>query len=216
MNSPEYARAYREVKRFGAIDSSFRTDDQTDLAQFWAANYLVVWNQILRDLADAHVSSISDSSRLFALVDIAMADAFITCWDSKVHYVFWRPITAIREGENDGNPRTLGDEDWTPLVATPPYPDHTSGANNVVGAATRALSLFFGTNDMTFDITTTNTGPTLVDTRTYHKFSDVRHDVVEARILEGIHFRFADAAGRRQGERVAQWAHSHFFRPVDE
>ena len=147
---------------------------------------------------------------------MAMADAFITCWDSKVHYVFWRPITAIREGDERRQPRHPRRRDWTPLVATPPYPDHTSGANNVTAAATRALSLFFGTNDMTFDITTTNTGPTLVDTRTYHKFSEVRHDVVEARILEGIHFRFADSAGRRQGERIAQWAHSHFFRPVDE
>ena len=166
-----------------ALNSRSRTDEQTDLAQFWALNYGVVLNQILRELAAAHVGSISDSSRLFALVDLAIADAFITAWDSKVHYVFWRPITAIREGENDGNPRTAGEENWTPLVVTPPYPDYTSGANNVTAAATRALSLFFGTNDMTFNITTTNTGPTLQDTRTYHKFSDVRRDVVEARIL---------------------------------
>jgi hypothetical protein len=216
LNSLEYARAYREVKRLGAINSSFRTDDQTDLAHFWALNYLTVWNQVVRELAAAHVGTISDSSRLFALVDIAMADAFITAWDSKVHYVFWRPITAIREGDNDGNPSTAGDETWTPLVTTPPYPDYSSGANNVTAAATRALSLFFGTNEMTFDVTTTNTGPTLEDTRTYHAFSEVRHHVVEARILEGIHFRFADSAARRQGERIAAWAYTHFFRPVDE
>lgn len=147
---------------------------------------------------------------------MAIADAVITSWENKTHYVFWRPIAAIREGDDDGNPRTAGDESWTPLVTTPPYPDYTSGANNVTAAATKALSLFFGTNDMTFDIATTNTGSTLEDTRTYHKFSDVRRDVVEARILEGIHFRFADSAGRRQGERIALWAHTNFFRPVDE
>ena len=216
LTSPEYAQAYREVKRLGALNGSSRTDDQTDLAHFWNLNYGVVLNRLTRELAAAHVGDISDSSRLFALVDMAMADAFITCWESKRHYAFWRPITAIREGDDDGNPRTAGDETWTPLATTPPYPDYSSGANNVTAATTRALSLFFGTNEMTFDITTTNTGPTLEDTRTYHTFSAVRHDVVEARILEGIHFRFADAAGRRQGERIALWAHTHFFRPVDE
>ncbi len=216
LSSPEYAANYREIKRLGALNSSTRTADQTDLGHFWNLNYIVVWNVVLRDLAAAHVGSISDSSRLFALASMAMADSIITAWQDKTRYVSWRPITAIREGENDGNPRTLGDESWTPLITTPPYPDHTSGANNVSAAATKAFSLFFGMNDMTFDITTTNTGPTLEDTRTYHKFSDVRHDVVEARILEGIHFRFADAAGRRQGERVAYWAFSNFFRPIDE
>jgi hypothetical protein len=216
LNSREYADAYREVKRLGAVNSRWRTDEQTDLAHFWNLNYVAVLNRILRELADAQVGSISDSSRLFALADLAMADAVITAWDNKTHYVFWRPITAIREGGNDGNSRTTLDQNWTPLVTTPPYPDYTSGANNVTAAVTRSLALVFGTNDMTFEITTTNTGPTLEDTRTYHKFSDVSHDVVEARIYQGIHFRFADTAARRQGERIAEWAHSRFFRPVDE
>ena len=101
------------------------------MAHFWNANFVVLWNRVLRDIAAAHVDNISDSSRLFALADMAMADAIITAWNSKIHYVFWRPITAIQEGNNDGNPRTVGDPNWLPLITTPPYPDHTSGANNI-------------------------------------------------------------------------------------
>lgn len=138
-----------------------------------------------------------------------MADVAITAWDSKVTFVFWRPITAIREGDNDGNPKTMGDLTWSPLVTTPPYPDHTSGANNLTASATRALALFFGTNEMNFSVTTTNPRPTAQDTRDYTKFSAVQEEVVNARIYEGIHFRFADEAARKQGRLVAQWAHSH-------
>jgi hypothetical protein len=173
-------------------------------------------NKVLRDLADAHVDSISDSSRLFALADLAVADALIVSWENKTHFVFWRPITAIREGENDFSRRTEGDENWTSLIPAPPYPDYTSGANNATAAATRSAELFFGTNEMTFDVTTTNTGPTVVDTRTYHQFSAVRDEVVDARIYQGIHFRFADAVARKQGEQIALWAHTRFFRPVNE
>jgi hypothetical protein len=216
LTSPEYTRAYNEVKDMGALNNSSRTFEQTDLAQFWAANYPVLWNRVLRDIANAHVDNIGDSARLFALVDLAVADAVITAWDSKVTYVFWRPSTAIQLGEFDGNPRTDGDPTWAPLVVNPAYPDYTSGANNVTGSATRALALFFGTDEMTFDVTTTNTGPTVVDTRTYNSFSDVAEDVVNARIYEGIHFRFADTLARKQGKHVAQWAFSHFLRPLDD
>ncbi len=129
--------------------------------------------------------------------------------------VFWRPITAIQEGNNDGNPRTAGDPTWLPLIINPPYPDHTSGANCITAAATRALALFFGTDYMTFSVTTTNTGPTMADTRTYSLFSDAAQDVVDARIYEGIHFRFADEAARKQGKQVAGRASRNFLRPLD-
>lgn len=145
-----------------------------------------------------------------------MADAAITAWDSKITFVFWRPITAIREGDNDGNPQTAGDPTWSPLIATPPYPDYTSGANNLTAAATRSLALFFGTDEMNFSVTTTNPGPTVQDTRDFTSFSAVQLEVVNARIYEGIHFRFADEAARKQGRQVAQWAHSHYLRPLGE
>jgi len=205
-----------EVKEFGSINSTARTDEQTDLAQFWSSNYLVLLNRLVRDIAGAQVNNIGDSARLFALVELSAADALITAWDSKTYYVFWRPITAIREGNNDGNPRTDGDATWTPLIVSPAYPDHTSGANNFTASVTRALSLFFGTDEFSFSITTTNPGPTALDTRLYSSFSDVQEQVVNARIWEGIHFRFADEAARKQGRHVAQWAFSHSLRPLDD
>ena len=215
LTSPEYTRAYNEVKDMGSLNSTSRTPEQTDMAQFWALNYVAVWNRVVRDIAGAHVNNISDSSRLFVLVDMAMADAIITAWETKRYYVFWRPITAIQEGNNDGNDRTAGDPTWVPLITTPAYPDYTSGANNITGTTTRALALFFGTDEMTFQVTTTNTGPTIQDTRTFNRFSDAADEVVNARIYEGIHFRFADTDARKQGKHVAQWGFSHYFRALD-
>lgn len=215
LNSPEYTRAYNEVKAMGKKTDSSRTTDETDLAHFWNLGYPVVMPRIVRSIAEAHVNNISDSSRLFALTHTSMSDALITAWDSKNTYVFWRPSTAIREGDNDGNPKTEGDPTWEALLPDPPYPDHTSGANNITAATMRAMSLFFGTNEMTFQITTTNTGPTVNDTRTFYTFNQVMEEVVDGRIWEGIHFRFADEDARFQGRRVAQWAHAHYFRPVD-
>jgi hypothetical protein len=145
-----------------------------------------------------------------------IADAIITAWNSKNYYVFWRPITAIQEGNNDGNSRTTGDPTWLPLIATPPYPDYTSGANNVTSALVSTLTLFFGTDHMAFSVTTTNLGPTIEDTRTYRRFSDVAEEVVNARIYEGIHFRFADEAARKQGRQVANWVFRNFLRPLDD
>jgi hypothetical protein len=214
LTSREYARDYDEVKALGALVNSSRAPEQTDLAHFWNANYVVLWNQVLRDIAGAHVGNIAESARLFALADMAFADSLITSWNSKNYYVYWRPITAIQEGNNDDNPRTDGDSTWQPLLNTPNYPDYTSGANNVTGAVTRALALFFGTERMTFSITTTNLGPTVEDTRTYRRFSDVAQEVVDARIYEGIHFRFADEAARKQGSQVATWAFKNFLRPL--
>jgi hypothetical protein len=215
LGSDQYAADYNEVKALGALDNSSRTPQQTELAQFWAANYIVLWNQTLRDIAAAHVDHIADSARLFALADMAIADALITSWNSKSQYSTWRPITAIREGNSD-DPRTPGDPSWLPLITTPNYPDHTSGANNFTAAATGILALFFGTDDMTFSVTTTNLGPTQEDTRTYARFSDAAQEVVDGRIYQGIHFRFADEAARTQGRQVATWAFENHLRPLDD
>ena len=214
LDSEQYAKDYDEVKALGALNDSSRTPEQTDQAQFWASNYVVLWNQTLRDIAAAHVDHIAESARLFALADMAIADAIITSWDSKNHYTFWRPITAIREGSTD-DARMVADASWLPLITTPNYPDHTSGANNFTAAATGILALFFGSDDMTFSVTTTNLGPTTMDTRTFARFSDAAQEVVDGRVYEGIHFRFADEAGRKQGGQVASWAFENFLRPLD-
>ena len=209
LGSGEYAHDYNEVKALGGMVSAARTPEQTALALFYTDNFFVQWERILRDIADANINNIGDSARLFALAYMAAADAFITAWDSKKFWNFWRPITAIREGENDGNPRTAGDPTWLPLLPTPPYPDYTSGANNLTGAMTRTLEHFFG-DRTTFSVFSTPVNRTI----TYHRFSDMADDVVDVRIYQGIHFRSADEVGRRQGTRAADWAVSHFLRPT--
>jgi len=144
LTSQEYAQNYKEVQALGARVNSTRTPEQTQLAYFYTGNLFILWNRALREIAAAHTQNLGDNARLLALSTLAIADAVIACWESKRHYVFWRPITAIREGDKDGNDQTTGDPTWEPLLNTPPYPDYTSGANNVVGALTRTLELFLG------------------------------------------------------------------------
>lgn len=204
LDSPQYARDYNEVRSIGAANSSTRLGWQTEIGVFWNLNYQSVLNNMLRDLSTEHIGNISDSSRFFALTSTATADAIIASWDSKREYYFWRPITAIHNTE--------GDAAWNSLIPAPPYPDYTSGANAVMAASTRSAQLFFGENEMTVTVKKTPSGPT----RTFSKFSEVRDEVVEARIYGGIHFRFADTAGRKQGEHIAQWTHGHFFQPVED
>jgi hypothetical protein len=213
LNSGRYAKDYDEVKALGARFNSDRTLEQTDLAIFWAAQYAVLWNRALQGIAAAHVHNIGDSARLFALANMAMADAIITNWNSKNVYVFWRPITAIRLGNDGTNRRTVGDPDWQPLINTPNYPSYPSGASAVTAAATHALALYFGTDEFTFTVTTTNAAA-VQQTRTYTSFTDAAEDVVIARVYEGIHFRFDDEAGEKQGNKVAHWAFTHFLKPL--
>ncbi len=215
MNSGAYTKAFDEVKSLGRATGSTRTDDQTRTARFFADSAVFYWQTTLRALVDSESLNLGDSARLFALANISMADAAITSWDSKIAWSFWRPITAIREAASDGNPKTEPDTAWTPFIATPNYPDYTSGANNLSGALTRTLVNFFGTDDVEFQITsaTAAAGDT---TRHYSHASDAADDVEDARIYEGIHFRFADATGRRQGTHVANWVFGHYLRPISE
>jgi hypothetical protein len=215
LTSGKYTNDYKEVKRLGGDVNSERTQAQTDMATFFNMNFLTQYNLALRDIADAHISDIAESSRLFALADLAMADAVITAWDSKRHFVFWRPVTAIQLGDTDGNPKTEPDVNWHPYINTPPYPEYTSGANNVTGATTKILELFFQTNDFGFELKSNN--PQAVPpSRTYARFTDLADDVVEVRILQGIHFRTADVLGRKQGRHVAKYVFHDALRPVGD
>ena len=216
LTSGAYAKAYEEVKALGSLDSSTRTAEQTDIAYFFSDNSIQYWNRTLRGIAETNLSSdLGGSARLFALANLAMADAVITAWNTKRYWNFWRPITAIHEGDNDGNPRTEGDADWVPFLPTPNYPDYTSGANNVSGSTSRMLKNFFGTDKMTFSISS-SIAQAVQNPRWYTRFSDLADDIVDARIYEGIHFRFADEVARRQGTHVADWAFSHFLRPLGQ
>ena len=211
LNSQQYVTDYNEVKALGAQSNSARTPEQTELAYFYAGkngNNFVLWHRALRDAAAAHVNNIGDHARLLALANFAMADAVITVWDSKKHYVLWRPVTATQQGENDGNEATAGDQSWQPFLNTPPYPEYTSGANGVTGALTRSLALYFGKDDMAFTVTSDYSEATK-KTRTYNRFSDMASDMVNVRIYHGVHFRSADEVGRDQGIKVADWVFGH-------
>jgi len=214
LTSDVYTRDYNEVKSLGSLTSTTRTSAQTDLAYFYTDNFLAQWNRAIRAIADRHVRGVGDSARLFALANLATADAFITAWDSKLHYAFWRPVTAIREGDSDGNAATAGDAAWQSLINNPNYPDYTSGANNVTAAMMQTLALYFHRDRMTFEVTS-NAPLAVQKIRVYRYFSDAMQDVVDARIYLGIHFRFADTAARTQGRRVAEWVFDHFLLPVD-
>ena len=214
LTSGAYAKAYNEVKELGAKNNSSRTQEQTDIGTFFADGPANYWNFALRGLVDSKGLNLGDSARLFALVSAAVADALITAWDSKIAWNFWRPITAIHEGDNDGNPRTKGDPAWQPLFGTPNYPDYTSGANNFSGAVTGMMVNFFGTDEVAFTLRSLTMPPTN-NLRHYSRCSDAARDVVDARIYMGIHFRFADAVALRQGKHVANWVFGHVLRPVE-
>lgn len=214
LSSRKYADDYNEVKAMGALTNSARTLEQTDLAYFYADNHFLLWNRALQGIANTYLDNMGDRARLFALCSLAMADAVITSWDSKLYYNFWRPVTAIQQGDNDFNPLTIGDPAWLPLIVTPAYPDYTSGANSLNGAVTRMLHHFFGTDRLTFTLTS-NIPQVIQKTRTYNQLSDAADDIVDARIYLGIHFRTADEVARDQGEHVSNWAFENFLKPLD-
>jgi hypothetical protein len=214
LTSTRYTTDYEEVKALGARHNSARTPEQTELAYFYTTNLFALWYRTLRDVANTYVSNMGASARLLALASLANADSIIAAWDSKTYFIFWRPITAIQLGDFDGNPETVGDVSWEPLLSTPSYPEYTSGVNANVGALTRTLALFFGTDEMTFTVRSDN--PFAPQTRTYKRFSDMAKDMVDVRIYQGVHFRSADEEGRKQGRHVAQWVFGHYLRPLDD
>jgi hypothetical protein len=213
LTSARYATDYNEVKAKGALNNSTRTPEQTDVGHFWSENFAVQWNRAMRAIIDSRVPNMGNRARLLALANLAAADALLSSWDSKIFFNLWRPQTAIQEGENDGNPNTAGDATWLSLITNPSYPDYTSGANNITGAITKSLELFFGRDNIAFDVTS-NAPLAVKKTRTYGSFSAAAQAVVNARIYLGIHFRFADTAARTQGQQVAEWVQDHYLLPV--
>jgi hypothetical protein len=216
LTSGLYTRDYNEVKAWGRRTGSLRTPQQTTMALFFSGNFQTILNSVLRTVAIARLTDIGDSARLFALALVSGADAGINTWNKKRTYDFWRPSTAILNAADDGNPRTEPDAGWLPLINDPPYPEYTSGANGNTSATARTLENFFGSDVWTFDVTTTATeGGQAIAPRTYHRFSELPDDVVEARILLGIHFRFADVVSRRQAKQVADQVFAHAFQALD-
>jgi len=230
LSSDKYTREYNEVKEKGSILSHPATPGcpappETDKARFWAGNFGAQWNQVMRDVAIDRQLGIGDTARLLALGNLAAADAGIAVWDSKIHYNYWRPMTAIREGDTDGNPNTKGDTSWTPFIQSPhlssqnpAYPDYVSGANGVTGAFTAILQLYFKSDFVPLAINKAPVGaapvPICTTPRLFRRISDAAQEVVDARILLGIHFRSADEVARTLGQRVAWNTFANALRPV--
>jgi len=211
MNSVPYAHEYDEVRGLG--DSRTQSAAQLTVGRFWSGNFFAQWNEALRQIADGHIDDVGDSARLFALANLAAADAAMAVWESKYFYNFWRPSTAIQLGDTDPNPRTVPDPSWTPFLANPAYPDYVSGANGVTGAFTSMLREYFGTDNLSFSVKSIPFQAANPE-RFFTTFSQAAQEVVDARILLGIHFRSADEEARRLGTRVSHWVFQKYLKPV--
>ena len=211
MTSTRYAREFDEVKALG--NAASHPNATTDVARFWSVNFIPQWNEAMRQIANAKGLTIGDSARMFALANLSAADAAIAAWEAKIFYNFWRPSTAIHEADNDPNAKTSGDVTWAALFGPDPlYPDYVSGANSLTGAFTGLLALYLG-DQVSFSVKSSSpfTG---TPERFYTSFSQAAQEVVDARILLGIHFRSADEDARQLGNRIALWAFQKFLRPV--
>lgn len=223
LTSSRYATDFNETKTMGSISSTTRTSDETIYSWFWAvstATYL--WNNVADSLIEArdddsgpwgehkHRNSLLENARVLALLDLAMADSAIACWEAKYHYVAWRPVTAIPLADTDGNPATTPDPTWMPLFATPNHPEYPSGHSTVSGAAAVVLADFFGEmqhftvdNDLLIGVT-----------RSFRSFSDALDEVKNARIFSGIHFRFSCDDGQTIGSNVGNYVLDNSLLPV--
>ena len=195
LDSPDYAAELEEVRTLGAAEGSSRTDEHDELMAFWFGP-APQWSMAERWLTAEHDLDITEAARLFAMSNLAAADAAIACQADKYHWRFWRPITAIQEADDDGNPETSGDPDWTPINGiTPPYPEHPSGWNCNAGSHGGAIREFFGTDDIAFEIMS----PEFPEPRQYESVSQGLQEGIDLRIYEGIHFRTADEQGVEAG-----------------
>jgi hypothetical protein len=200
LTSRRYSRDLSEVQDIGAVNSATRTAEQTNIARFWLAPAVVIWNGVLRQIALELGLSESEAARDFALMNVAGADARIACWDTKYAFNFWRPVTAIQ----------LADPSWTPLVTTPNFPEFVSAHTTVSSAMATVLTTLFDDDPGVAFIATSPTNPGFE--RHWATFSEGVSEVIDARVYAGIHFRSSDERGARLGRQVARFVAKHAFR----
>jgi len=223
VTSPKYAADFNEIKALGGdgvTTPSVRTAEQTEIALFWVESAPLQWNRIARTVTVDRGLDLWESARLFGLLDMALADGYVASFDTKRHYNFWRPVTAIRLADTDGNPHTDADPTWTPLVPTPPIPDYESAHSVEGGAAAQVLRRFFGTDQIHFTTCSltlppghrcSDESPVL---RSFLSFSQAAAENGLSRILVGFHFRKAVEEGIVRGNRIGDQAVARFLRPV--
>jgi hypothetical protein len=222
VTSRKYTADFNEVKSLGAKVGSTRTADQTQIAHFWVESSPLQWNRIAGTVSASAGLDMWENARLFALLNMALADGYIGSWETKYHYNYWRPETAIQTAETDGNPDTIADPTWQPLEPTPGIPDYDSGHSVQGGAAAEVLQRVFKTDQVSFS-TCSLTLPTPEERcggvqeveRLYSSFSQAADENGLSRILVGFHFRKAVEEGIRHGRKVGKRAVDHFLKPVD-
>jgi hypothetical protein len=210
LDTAAYAQDVMEVQAYGAAEGSSRDAEQTETALFWNANVVLQYQVALRDQATRRGLDIVESARAFVLLNTATADAAIACWRAKFDYAYWRPITAIRMADTDGNDATEPDADWTPLVQNPPYPEYTSGHACVTGATSNTLGYLFGADAIDLNVSSSVTGTS----RHYDSADALDDETMNARIWLGIHFRRAMTDGNQLGHDVSNWGITHYFQPT--
>lgn len=205
LNSREYAEDFNETRLRGAEIDSLRRPEDSAVAVFWSGNGTLYWTRVAADLARVRHLTSHESARLFAVLHVALADASIATWDAKYRYAFWRPVTAIRSPDDDGNNGTIPDPTWSPFLTTSAHPEYPSGHSNLIGAAATVLSAIFD-GDVAFDATS-ETMPGAI--RSFVGFDLAIEEMADARVFGGMHFRTACVRGSALGSTVAAYILSH-------
>jgi hypothetical protein len=229
LTSQEWVRAFDEVKTYGRAANSLRTTEQTAIARFWTANVTRQFNSAARDLATGHSLNLLETARLFAMVNTVSADALMSMINSKYRFLFWRPVTAINQaavtadgygpvpGIDDGNPATVEEPGWLPLVTTPNHPEYPGAHGLNTSAMAEVFSEFLGTDNIDLDIRgfdVAGSPGNLDAVRHFDTTDQLRAEIVDARLWGGIHYRFSTEAGVHLGRKVAQYGLNHAFRPA--
>ncbi|MCB1094255.1 MAG: vanadium-dependent haloperoxidase [Verrucomicrobiae bacterium] len=216
LNSSAYSEAVNEVRLMGGADSSLRTVEQTQIAHFWSDfSYTSTppghWNSIARTLASEEQLSAKETAKLFAILNVAMADAGIACWDAKYAYNFWRPATAIHRADEDRNEATSPDEEWRPLLAEPPHPEYVSGHATFSGAAATVLAALLGGDRVEF---TTGSDAMTGAARHFSSLEECASEICMSRVYGGIHFSFSGKTGCELGRKVGEFTLENFGRAL--
>jgi hypothetical protein len=210
LTSDAYAADLAEVKAFGGAASARRSEEQTEIARFHTEPPEAFWARNLRQFATAS-PNLPDNARLLAMLSVAFRDAGGGCFESKYHYNFWRPLSAIPLADTDGNPATEADPLWTPVVPTPNHPEYPAAHGCASGSTMEVLRTFYGTKNVSFDFSSAVTGTT----HHYERTDDLVQEVRNARVWGGMHFRSSVEAGAELGKDVAKWVANNNFRPVE-
>jgi hypothetical protein len=214
LSSDKYTEAYNEVKSKGIKENSTRTAEETSIAKFWYEFSEIGWNRVTATAVRDKNLDLVTTTRLFALVNMGLADSYTAGWDSKMHHNFWRPYTAIRVAATDGNDQTAEDATWEPLMNTPPIHDYPSTHSVLGNAAATILTAVLG-KDTGFTMTSSTAEP-VNSTRTFDSFTQAAIENADSRVFAGIHFRFSCESGLKLGEDIGEWIINHKLKPKDK